>query len=381
LTWTGVALLLFPAYQIISWELRTAGGRELALSATANLEGLTPPATPPDIYFIILDEYTRQDVLSGTFDYDNQAFLQALRSLGFQVVDCAQSNYSQTELVLTSVLNLDYLEALGNFPPGSTDRAPLRRLIRESLVETALRGLGYRVVAFETGYYFSEMQDADAYLSVGAGAHRGGLNAFEVLLLHSSLGLALSDLTQKLSAGVAVGQEQLNAQKREQVLFDLEMLARIPQDVSSPKFVFAHILLPHEPFVFDSQGGAVDYPQTLSEEQYRAAYKAQVIFLNERLLPVLRLILETSATSPVVILQGDTGPGQVGHAGRMAILSALYLPGYEADLPASLTPVNDFRLVFDQYFGTHLGLLPDRSYFSLYTAPFDYEPVPNVCIP
>jgi hypothetical protein len=65
----------------------------------------------------------------------------------------------------------------------------------------------------------------------------------------------------------------------------------------------------------------------------------------------------------------------------MANLSAFYLPGYDQSLSTTLTPVNNFRLVFDQYFGADLDLLPDNSYFSLYNSPFDMQLIPNDCIP
>jgi hypothetical protein len=65
----------------------------------------------------------------------------------------------------------------------------------------------------------------------------------------------------------------------------------------------------------------------------------------------------------------------------MAILSAYYLPGYDQPLSPTFTPVNNFRLIFDHYFGGKLALLPDYSNFSLYTSPFDMEPVPNNCSP
>jgi hypothetical protein len=98
------------------------------------------------------------------------------------------------------------------------------------------------------------------------------------------------------------------------------------------------------------------------------------------LLPVLEKIIEESDPKPIIILQGDTGPSLVSHSGRMSILNALYLPGYEETISSTFTPVNNFRLILDEYFGTHLGMLADNSFFSLYTSPFDFEPVPNDCI-
>jgi hypothetical protein len=63
----------------------------------------------------------------------------------------------------------------------------------------------------------------------------------------------------------------------------------------------------------------------------------------------------------------------------MANLSAFYLPGYDQSLSPTITPVNNFRLIFDHYFGADLDLLPDYSNFSLYTSPFDMTLIPNDC--
>ena len=42
----------------------------------------------PDIYYIILDGYTRADVMRSYYNYDNSRFLQVLEISGFFVADC-----------------------------------------------------------------------------------------------------------------------------------------------------------------------------------------------------------------------------------------------------------------------------------------------------
>src|SRR5215211_254514 len=71
--------------------------------------GFTVPGSPPDIYYIILDGYGRQDVLEEVYGYRNEEFLSYLRSRGFFVADEAHSNYIQTPLSLSSSLNFDYI--------------------------------------------------------------------------------------------------------------------------------------------------------------------------------------------------------------------------------------------------------------------------------
>ncbi len=70
--------------------------------------------------------------------------------------------------------------------------------------------------------------------------------------------------------------------------------------------------------------------------------------------------LEKSTTPPIIIIQGDHG---FWTGTNLPILNAYYLPGDAADaLYPTISPVNSFRLIFDHYFGTDLGLLEDASY-------------------
>ena len=47
----------------------------------------------------------------------------------------------------------------------------------------------------------------------------------------------------------------------------------------------------------------------------------------------------------------------------------------EARLYPEITPVNTFRLLFRELFDAELELLPDRTYFSSYRDPLDFEDV------
>jgi hypothetical protein len=45
----------------------------------------------------------------------------------------------------------------------------------------------------------------------------------------------------------------------------------------------------------------------------------------------------------------------------------------------TITPVNTFRLVFNDYFGGRYELLPDISYFSPVPKLYEFSEVPNRC--
>jgi hypothetical protein len=161
---------------------------------------------------------------------------------------------------------------------------------------------------------------------------------------------------------------------RDRILYALDELEDMPS-IRGPKFVFAHILAPHEPFVFGAKGEIVERKtpfalnhdvESQDTEAYIRGYRDQVEYLNSRVGPLVKKMIAQSKTPPIIIIQGDHGSlARVSSPNaRMTILNAYYLPaGGEQRLYESISPVNSFRVIFDHYFGGKLDLLKDVSYF------------------
>ena len=169
------------------------------------------------------------------------------------------------------------------------------------------------------------------------------------------------------------------------------------KEYPSPRFVIAHIFAPHPPFVFDKDGNPITPPysfsaidadtliQATSADYYQSHYREQLACISKEILTSIKEILANSDVQPVIVLMGDHGPGltvsltksaDTNHFERMHILNALYLPGIDSTIiPTDHTPVNTFRLVFDQYFGYDLPLLENRSYESSYLSPYNFKDV------
>jgi hypothetical protein len=391
LNFFAVVLVILPVAQMAIALVSFSRSAAQVAKKIPITQPLTAPTgqSLPDVYYIILDTYAGQEYLQKEMGFDNSEFIRQLENMGFSVPRCSLSNYSQTELSLSSTLNLDYLPALDpRYVSGYMDRSELPALLKQSLVRRSLQQIGYRTVAFGTGYSWSEFRDADVFYYPGNNGllwlgNRAGINQFEAMFVNTTGALVLTTLQSEAFNDLErvvnhPYQDHINIQ-----LFLLDTLERVP-DVYGPKFVFTHLLIPHGPFVFGPDGvlpedqviGSKE-PEggDLQPETFTKGYLPQVEYINNRILPILKSLIEDSDTPPIIILQGDHGPFSLP-----TILNAYYLPGNkDIGLYPTITTVNSFRLIFNAYFGTHYELLPDVSYTSFDDDPFGGDIFPNPC--
>jgi hypothetical protein len=324
----------------------------------------------PDIYYIILDAYTRDDILAGAYGLDNSPFLKELEERGFYIAECSQSNYARTSLSLGSSLNMDYLETF--FP--RDDTIGMSAFIRHNKVRSFLEGAGYKIVAIDSGYPSTQWSDADLYLQPsGLPALRAlwtpGATEFEGILFRNTAGVILLDSDPTLGLGLAgLIDDAPKVDRYNEIVAAFTSLEEAA-DVAGPKLVFAHIRIPHDPYLFARNGRFL-----ADQTSHNPGYPDQVLYVNSRMLPILDRILQQADVPPIVILQGDHGsPEFRSDARRMKILNAYLVPEGVADrLYPSVTPVNSFRLILDGIFGTKMGTLPDRSYLSLPGSDMDF---------
>jgi hypothetical protein len=387
----AVFSLVYPAYQIsgVLWDARDDAVVPWNQLIRQNIPMQTVVAEDlPDIYYIILDGYGRNDSVQDVFGYDNSDFIRSLEERGFYVADESRSNYIRTVASLSSSLNMDYINfAKDKAGWDSINYLPLYDLIHHSLVRSMLEESGYRTVTVATDFGLTDIKDSDIYLS----PFKSDLAEFErVYLGNTALGafydpeFGFTDTLRKYLPLPGYGTH------RALIHYQYAQLARIPM-IEGPKFVFVHIISPHPPFVFDADGNALttDRSYTLGDgegflgtpEEYRNGYIGQLQYVNKMILQAIDAIL-ASSTSPVIILQGDHGSGSLLDEKSMkdscmyertSILNAYYMPdGRTQSLYPSITPVNTFRILFNTYLGTDFSPLPDRTYYSPWINPYDF---------
>ncbi|GJL64396.1 MAG: hypothetical protein NPIRA04_30500 [Nitrospirales bacterium] len=389
--------LIFISMSIIPGDLLAAVMRqspeESFSSSKLTLEAnkVQGPSRLPDIYYIMIDGYTRQDILQEVFNYDNHEFLSFLRQNNFYVSDRAHANYSQTWLSLTASLNLNYVDQLLDIESiPSHDRTPLRDRIQNNWVVDFLKSYGYTFVSFDSGMAFTDMAKADIVLP-----RKPVIDEFLGTLLRYTPLLGIFYVTQQLDDAQYMPIPSLAYQAhRERIEYALDTLPTLTK-LKSPLFAFAHVLAPHPPFVFGENGEPIDperqyetvdgthyYEKGGTREEYLKNYPRQIHYLNKKLAMTIREILHRSPEDPVIILQADHGSRMQLDWGSAtntnfneaySIFSALYLPGMTFR-PAynDISPVNTFRLVFNAYFGTDFKILENKSYYSTWENPYKF---------
>ena len=351
----AVAVIAINLFNIVSYEIGLRGVEAEALpeSTQQPVAGEAAPETLPDIYFIILDEYAHPDTMLEYYDYDNSEFIQGLEERGFFVARKSETPAPSTGRALAGVLNMRYT--------GDHDSPEeLHHMIAYNDVTSFLRMHGYEFIYFGNCHDITRWQTflketADRYFNYFEESATPWVSEFQEILWSTTM---LRPFYYHVVRG------QYGTAFRRQTVYALEHLKTLPEE-GGRRFMFAHIIPPHEPFVFGAKGEYIA-PANWSNYRDKQFYLGQYQYISSEIEGVVDALLEKSEVPPIIILQSDHGlrPGhqgvKVGPDEWRKILNAMYLPGMDySEIPESISPVNTFRLIFNHYFGAEYEILPD----------------------
>jgi hypothetical protein len=390
-----IILLIFPIYQIISYQVKVviAVMDQRRVIAEPSVVSLPTDQPAPDVYYILTDGYPRSDFITEYLGYDNTEFLDYLSSKGFYVAQCSQSNYTDTRFAMASTFNMIYLDNGTGLSEVVYTGTTLDSMIRSGIVQKNFSDLGYTLITLESGYKWLRWEDTDYHFDPAfERTHRQflnlGINDFEKLLLDTTAAKLIIDIPFVLNPEEAKRLEEIinnpSASHRDRVFYSLNKIPEIAETISGPKFVYAHIIFPHPPFIVKPEANSL---QNSSSDEL-TAYTAQITYLNSRLIGIVDTLIDKSDPDPIIIIQSDHGATVdyetlgIDKSNRLGILNAYYLPptsigtkspginlpgagstgnGQNTKLYSTITPVNTFRLIFDQYFNGNYGLIEDKS--------------------
>jgi len=255
----------------------------------------------PNIYFIIPDRMPSIDAMTES-DIDSTEFVAKLRTDGFYVKEnqLSYDEYTQTyECKVTATRTMRYLASVlndGQVVGLQTPYSQIFSLIRNPAIIAEVHALGYEY--HHIGSWFTE-----SYYSPNADVnyvYKGG-TLWEKLFKDE---FTTAVWNRTVLKGVDFGwfwKGSIDDVSRDRLVYQMESIRNISLK-QNQHFAFAHLILPHEPFIFTARG-LDQTDKTLSEsELYYEQIKYAMNFLDATAKMILR-----SDPNAIILIQSDEG--------------------------------------------------------------------------
>lgn len=397
----ALVLVLLPVFNIIIYHAREA---TIDYPQNVMAEHLGAEASPnttnlPDIVYLILDGYGREDQLLKNYGFDNSAFTDSLEHLEFQVASKSRSNYCRTAVSVASSLNLNYIQNMVGYNEGQSYKT-IDKLSEESVLIHFLKSYNYNLFSFKAGFNVADLSKHATMLTKDEATLDEFIymvydqTPFSIIANNPFLSKHYNTFSSFVSNVAGLKNKRI-ADLHNRTLYPLDS---IPQYVGrpAPSFVFANVYVGHPPFLFNEEGkftppksyeASRDGNTFMSKSEnreglYTEGLIGQTTYLNSKVLRLVKQLQLSTVRPTVIILQGDHGPGKLYHQtdvtktdlhDRFSILNAVYMPkSYVTSFPEDLTPVNTWRYILNAVFKTHLPVLPNRQFYSGVDTPCEF---------
>lgn len=356
--------ILFDTVRLVSMAMHP-DTNNLSVYSFARENTLVNCATcaKPDIYFLLMDEYASSASLAQWYNYKNDLDSFLLQKK-FSIQAHSRSNYNFTPFSMSSILNMSYIQGIKNTKAVDiSDYSKCELLIRDNEVIKLLGAAGYDIVNYSifnlAGHPAMAKQD---FLPLNT----------RLITERTLFANIRKDLGWKLAAWYPFkwfwGKDILSTNKNNQRFIDLVKKSTAAKN-TRPRFIYAHLYMPHSPFYYDKYGRLKD-PATIIREKRAppvSSYLEYLTYANSRIREMITTIQQQNPQA-VIILMGDHGvrfPSRETFPLRLfQNLNAVYYPDNDYKLLYdSISGVNQFRVVLNKLFKQNLPLLPDSSIY------------------
>lgn len=322
----------------------------------------------PDIYFLVFDMYANSRVLKSFWNYDNTELEQFLDRSGFYQAKKSTSNYNYTVFSMGSTLNLDYQEKDLKYTNAFRSSGQLSQFEDNELFRI-LKKEGYKI----HNYSWFHFIDAPAKIAPFVLTEPKELIAAQTFWFRFRSDIAWNFKLfqqkraeeEKLTPFFLKECEDNLSRVRDSYKGIKELSA---QTQPTPVFLYAHFLMPHAPFLFDSAGNVkpkIEWLSTRHED-----YLEQLKYTNGMIMDLCTNLIKDAKRPRIIIVQSDHGYRNYNSKDNLTPdvefqnFSAFYFPGQRYGmLYDSISAVNTFRVVLNEYFNYKVPLLKDTSFY------------------
>lgn len=319
----------------------------------------------PDIYFLLMDEYTSSKALREYFHFENNLDSFLVKA-GFSIQTGSRSNYNFTPFSMSATLNMTYIDGIENIKSVTADDyATCGVLVRDNEVIKFLDQHGYEIV----NYSVFDLAGNPAMVEQSFLPLKTKLITDRTLFarMNKDIGwLLMTYFPFKLFKRNYILKHRDNNMKFQELV---EKSAS--EKKSKPRFIYAHFYMPHPPYYFDRYGNPSDNATVY--HQFKTdplpAHLEYLLYSNERIKEMVTAI-RANDPGAIIILLGDHGYRKrvKGDAPEpqhfFQNLNAVYYPDHDyTGLYDSITNVNLFRVIFNKNFNQHFPLIKDSTVY------------------
>ena len=352
---------------------------------------ITENQKPPNVYYLILDEYARNDALLEYHEFDNSNFTRYLEDKGFHVAKNSFANYPMSIQSIPATMNMNYVNFLADeIGEEVRNYKPLNQkdygLYPNNTVIKNFKEMGFSIVTFNT-----------------FALHGHEIPLSDFTLCHRTVFVLDNRLVDTLARTSIFGyfiERWAEGETRQVTLCAFDEFPKSMELTDKPIFVWGHVMIPHPPWLFGPNGEHITPGKPLlitDNPEFRDSgwdpkiqYVQQVQFANKKTIQIVDEILEKDSNS-IIVIQGDHGtawdvnwnePSQEDVYQRLRNFDAVYFPDNEkrSQLLDDRTLVNTFRTVFNTYFGSEYEILEDKMYWSKNQKPYLFKDVTHYLI-
>ncbi len=332
-----------------------------------------PDSAKPDIYFFVFDEYTNNETLQKLWNYNNDTITNWLLSSGFHLPAKPSANYSFTIYSVSSTFNMNYIDP----KKGSDGTIPLNVLqANESLSDNET----FNILKKEN-YDIHFLAPFDNKIETTPTHFFDYISNKQIQAQTLPGVFAESELWSSIAAKFFNGEDKSSLyakslQEKYQIIRSTVEKIKSTTDSNvnrKPHFVYGHLMVPHEPHMFDKAGKFLTYDEYLKSNAFNT-YTPQITYGNSLMKEIVSYIKQHNKRNTIIIIEGDHGfrgfiEDGIDWFNRtpdslkryfLPNFNAVYFPdGNYSKIYDHISPINTFRVLFDQFFHQNFPMLKD----------------------
>ena len=315
----------------------------------------------PDVYFLLFDGYPGTASLKDSFDFSNDSLQNYFTAHSFKALPVF-ANYDLTYFSMSSMFNLQYVkDDFDNLHLTQRDFQKRGVEINHAAIFPIFKSMGYAISNFS-------IFEIDNKPSLSK--ENSFLLAHSILLTDKILHNRLQrDIGDRLCRIIPFWKSSDFYQHSIDNKFaENDLLRTAAQKKSSPQFVYAHFMMPHGPYYFDSLGNKNPFEMISHYTRWddKELFVSYLKYINNRMFSMVDTIISHDPAA-IIIVMSD-------HGFRSYNSTALYQPfrydnlcmvrlpdNKHAAMKNKWSNVNLFRYIFNCEFGQNMPYLADSS--------------------